>query len=100
MVGASSSPDKPSHGIMRKLLAAGYRVIWTPHAQLIHHESATRGDDRPLARRVRALREIAFMRGRWGEGLERDPYYNPNLSCRRPDFSLGESSRVKKPWRA
>jgi predicted CoA-binding protein len=27
MVGASSSPDKPSNGIMKKLLAAGYRVI-------------------------------------------------------------------------
>jgi len=27
MVGASSKTDRPSHGIMRKLLAAGYRVI-------------------------------------------------------------------------
>jgi predicted CoA-binding protein len=27
VVGASSSPEKPSHGIMKKLLAAGYRVI-------------------------------------------------------------------------
>src|SRR4029078_8990344 len=27
MVGASSDPDKPSHGIMRKLQHAGYRVI-------------------------------------------------------------------------
>src|SRR4029079_3648225 len=27
MVGASSDPDKPSHGIMRKLHHAGYRVI-------------------------------------------------------------------------
>lgn len=27
MVGASSDPEKPSHGIMRKLLKAGYRVI-------------------------------------------------------------------------
>jgi predicted CoA-binding protein len=27
IVGASSSPDRPSHGIMRKLLAAGYRVV-------------------------------------------------------------------------
>ncbi|HMI84258.1 MAG TPA: CoA-binding protein [Polyangiaceae bacterium] len=27
MVGASSSPDRPSHGIMKKMLAAGYRVI-------------------------------------------------------------------------
>jgi predicted CoA-binding protein len=27
MVGASSNPDKPSHGIMKKMLAAGYHVI-------------------------------------------------------------------------
>jgi predicted CoA-binding protein len=27
MVGASSNPDRPSNGIMRKLLSAGYRVI-------------------------------------------------------------------------
>ena len=27
MVGASSSPEKPSHGIMKKMLGAGYRVI-------------------------------------------------------------------------
>jgi predicted CoA-binding protein len=27
MVGASSNPDKASHGIMRKLQSAGYRVI-------------------------------------------------------------------------
>src|SRR5580704_3517574 len=27
MVGASSKPDKPSYGIMRKLQSVGYRVI-------------------------------------------------------------------------
>jgi uncharacterized protein len=27
MVGASPRPDRPSHGVMRYLLAAGYRVI-------------------------------------------------------------------------
>jgi predicted CoA-binding protein len=27
MVGASSNPEKPSHGIMKRLLAAGYHVI-------------------------------------------------------------------------
>jgi predicted CoA-binding protein len=27
MVGASSNPERPSHGVMRKLLSAGYRVI-------------------------------------------------------------------------
>jgi predicted CoA-binding protein len=27
IVGASSNPEKPSHGIMRKLLSAGYHVV-------------------------------------------------------------------------
>jgi len=27
MVGASSNPEKPSHGIMKRLLAAGYHMI-------------------------------------------------------------------------
>jgi predicted CoA-binding protein len=27
MIGASSNPDKPSHGIMQRLQAVGYRVI-------------------------------------------------------------------------
>ena len=31
----------------------------------------------------------AIMRQRWPEVLERDPYYNPNLSRKRADFSLG-----------
>jgi len=30
------------------------------------------------------------MRERWGEMLERDPYYNPNLSRERADFSIGK----------
>ena len=29
-----------------RIRRAGYRVVWTPHAQLYHHESATRGRDR------------------------------------------------------
>ena len=32
----------------------------------------------------------AFMRQRWSDVLERDPYYNPNLSRERADFSLGK----------
>jgi GT2 family glycosyltransferase len=77
---------------------AGCRVIFTPHAQLAHHESASRGSDAPLAKRLRARREVAYMRARWSQRLRCDPYYNPNLSYWRPDFSLGETRRVKKPW--
>lgn len=82
-----------------RLQEAGYRVVFTPHAELYHHESATRGDDAPLARRLRARREVKYMRRRWKSRMRHDPYYNPNLSYRRPDFALGESARVKKPWR-
>jgi GT2 family glycosyltransferase len=82
-----------------RLQEAGWRVIFTPHAELYHHESATRGDDEPIARRLRARREVNYMRRRWRQRMRHDPYYNPNLSYRRPDFALGESSRVKKPWR-
>jgi GT2 family glycosyltransferase len=83
-----------------RLQEAGWRVIFTPHAELYHHESATRGGDEPLARRLRARREVDYMRKRWRERMRHDPYYNPNLSYRRPDFALGESTRVRKPWRA
>lgn len=82
-----------------RLQEAGWRVVFTPHAELFHHESATRGDDRPLAHRLRARREVSYMRRRWGSRLRDDPYYNPNLSRRRADFSLSEAPRVSKPWR-
>ena len=57
---------------------AGYRVLYCPHAELIHHESYTRGkstggDPHPL--------DSALFLRRWHSFLETgDPYYNPNLS--------------------
>jgi GT2 family glycosyltransferase len=65
-----------------KMRRAGYLVVYTPFAKLYHHESATR-------RRSIEARETDVMRERWPELLERDPYYNPNLSRERADFSLG-----------
>jgi GT2 family glycosyltransferase len=66
-----------------KMRRAGYLIVYTPFAKLYHHESATR------RRSVEAL-ETEVMRERWPEYLERDPYYNPNLSRDRADFSLGK----------
>ena len=65
-----------------KMRQAGYRVVYIPFAQLYHHESGTR---RPAAE----PRETEVMRERWADVLARDPYYNPNLSRERADFSLG-----------
>jgi len=82
-----------------RMLDAGRRVLYTPHAVLNHHESATRGiDSGNFRKELRAYLEMEYLRARWGARMTRDPYYNPNLSYRRPDFSLGETMRVRRPW--
>jgi GT2 family glycosyltransferase len=65
-----------------KMRRAGYLIVYTPFARLYRHESA----DHP---RPAEAREAGIMRERWPELLQRDPYYNPNLSRERADFSLG-----------
>jgi O-antigen biosynthesis protein len=71
-----------------KLVEAGYRNVWTPHAELIHHESATRGQDSSPEKQRRAEKELRYMRKRWGDKLYVDPAYNPNLSDGRDDMSF------------
>jgi O-antigen biosynthesis protein len=66
-----------------KMRRAGYVIVYTPFAKLYHHESKLR------RQRIESL-ETTVMRERWPEVLERDPYYNPNLSRERADFSLGD----------
>jgi GT2 family glycosyltransferase len=70
-----------------KVSAAGYQNIWTPEAVLVHHESATRGQDQTPEKKARAEREWRTMQQRWGEKMSVDPAYNPNLSCGYEDFS-------------
>jgi GT2 family glycosyltransferase/ubiquinone/menaquinone biosynthesis C-methylase UbiE len=65
-----------------KLRAKGYRVIYTPFAVLYHYESATRG-------RMTPPDEEALCWKLWGDVIRRgDPYYNPNLTRVREDWSL------------
>jgi len=66
----------------------GYRNLWTPYAELYHHESATRGPEDTAEKQARFSNEITYMKSRWGVGLLRDPAYNPNLTLDREDFSL------------
>lgn len=67
---------------------AGYRIIWTPHARLIHHESKSRGLDNTPEKKARFDAETQFMLDRWGAHLRADPYYNPNLSLTSAHFRL------------
>ncbi|MBL6081547.1 glycosyltransferase family 2 protein [Belnapia sp. T18] len=67
-----------------RIREAGWRILWTPLAELYHHESATRGDDVTGAKARRFASEIAHMQRRWGETLRRDPFANPNLDYSHP----------------
>jgi GT2 family glycosyltransferase len=59
---------------------AGYRIIWTPYAELLHHESASRGRDNTPQKAARFRRETLYMQRRWRNYLNADPNFNPNLS--------------------
>jgi GT2 family glycosyltransferase len=81
-----------------RLREAGYRILWTPYAELIHHESASRGFDDSAPKQVRFLAEVDYMKSKWGHILQRDPFYNPNLSLDENLFTLAFPPRTTKPW--
>jgi GT2 family glycosyltransferase len=73
-----------------KLRQRGYWNIWTPHAELYHWESKTRGSyaDNPT-KVARFRRELELFIENWADVLAAgDPFYNPNLTREREDFSL------------
>ena len=63
-----------------RLDAQGLRNVWTPFAELYHHESASRGLEDSPEKKARFRTEIEFMERRWGERLRTDPYYSPNFT--------------------
>ena len=83
-----------------RLREAGYRILWTPYAELIHHESASRGFDNSAPKQVRFLAEVDYMKSKWGHILQRDPFYNPNLSLDENLFTLAFPPRTTKPWQS
>jgi GT2 family glycosyltransferase len=74
-----------------KLRNAGYRNVWTPYAELFHHESATRGLDESPEKRERFVKEVQFMQTKWNDHLLNDPAYNTNLSLEISDFHFSIS---------
>ena len=72
-----------------KVLDAGYRNIWTPYAELYHHESISRGAEDNPEKVARFNTEIDYMQKAWGKIIEHDPSYSPCLTRSREDFSIG-----------
>ncbi len=72
-----------------KLRENGYRVVFTPYAELTHYESKTRGLEDTDEKRRRLQQEADIFRGKWQRVLDAgDPFYNPNLSLKRTDCAL------------
>ena len=77
---------------------AGYRIAWTPYAQLVHYESKSRGgDEKDPAKAARFAAEQQRLYAIHGkEDILDDPYYNPNLTRDREDFSESDDLRRLK----
>ena len=72
-----------------KLRKAGYLNVFTPFAELYHFESISRGLDDQGEKAKRYNEESERFRNKWKAELEAgDPYFNPNFSLDKSDFSL------------
>jgi GT2 family glycosyltransferase len=71
------------------LLQKGYLNVWTPYAELYHHESKTRRYEDTSEKIKRFNKEKEYFKQKWPDFLQKgDPYYNPNLTLDHEDFSI------------
>ena len=75
-----------------KLREKQYTIVYDPWAEFYHYESKSRGlDAEDPEKNARLQAEVKKFRSRWSGILEEgDPYYNPNLSLVRQDYSVKE----------
>ena len=72
-----------------RIRQAGYLIVFTPFAELWHYESKSRGLDEAPEKRARFVGEVTRFQKRWARELAAgDPYYNPNFSLDKEDFSI------------
>lgn len=69
----------------------GLRNLWTPYAELYHHESKSRGAEDSPEKIARFKKEVAYMQQAWQGVLEHDRCYSPNLTLLHENFGLKES---------
>ena len=72
-----------------KVRKENYLVVYNPYIELYHYESKSRGLEDTPEKIERFNSEIDYFKEKWNDELEKgDPYYNPNLTLDRHDFSL------------
>jgi len=74
-----------------------YLVVFTPYAKAYHFESKSRGYEYTPESFARFNKEAERFKSKWHSILtEGDPYYNPNLTLRKTDFSIVNNEDVKE----
>lgn len=72
-----------------KVRSFGKLIVYNPRAELYHYESKSRGLENTQEKIERFNREMACFLDRWGDQVKAgDPYYNPNLTLDKANFSL------------
>jgi GT2 family glycosyltransferase len=75
-----------------KIRKMGYLIVFTPYAELYHHESASgasRGHEETPEGKDRFFRERDFVKNEWKDVIAAgDPYYNPHLTLEKIDFGI------------
>ena len=83
-----------------RLREAGWRIVWTPAAELYHKESASIGRHDAGKMEEQWTLEYELIRSRWTKELLADPHYSPNLSLDRLQvWEPAFPPRVTYPWR-
>lgn len=75
-----------------KLRAAGYWLVCTPFAELVHLGSASRGGEDSPEKQARLQWEADTLREKWGAFAHSDPFVNPNLTWQRGRTELAYPS--------
>lgn len=79
-----------------KLYEAGYYNVIRNDVRLFHYESASRGLDERSKEKKRRLQDEKVYLYKKHPNLEgTDPFYNPNLTQEREDFSLNVKNAVR-----
>lgn len=79
-----------------RLRQRDWRIVWTPTVEMYHHESISVGKHNAPHRRALFQHEVRLMREKWGDALNFDPFFNPNLSLASLQYKLAFPPRISK----
>lgn len=72
-----------------KVKKFGKLIVYNPYAELYHYESKSRGLEDSPQKQERYYKEMKYFVTKWQAFMDQgDPYYNPNLTLSKADFSL------------